>query len=187
MRYKEYNVNRVLEHCIKLFWDKGFKGCAINDIVNETGVNRFSLYHEFKDKDGILYASLELYRERYCEEKFNILRSQGQSSELIKDFYLSFLQESNVSLGCYFIHVGTELADSDEKIKFLVREYLAEIELLFVDLLKRNGLNSTPAAPLAKQLVGLFCTSMSFCLIHTDEQRKKHIETGINLILNNHG
>ena len=75
MRYKEYNRNAVLEKAIRLFWQKGFNGCSINEIVEVTGVNRFSLYHEFVSKEGILYASLELYRERYSKDKFDLLKN----------------------------------------------------------------------------------------------------------------
>jgi len=187
MRYKEYNINRVLEKCTKLFWESGFKGCAISHITKETGVNRFSLYHEFENKEGILYASLKLYRERYCEERFNHLKSQGNLAEVIKTFYLSFLKESNAIPGCYFIHIGTELADDNKKIKVLLDQYLTEIELLFVSLLQNHLIKLERSKILAKHLVGLYCTSMSFCLIHTNEQRNKHIETGINVILKYNG
>ena len=111
MRYKEYNKNRVLEKCIKLFWKNGFKGCAISKIVEDTGVNRFSLYEEFNDKNGMLYASLNLYRERHCQDKFDLLKTQEPPAVAIKNFYLSFLNDSNDITGCYFIHIGTELAD----------------------------------------------------------------------------
>jgi AcrR family transcriptional regulator len=187
MRYKEYNINRVLEKCTKLFWDNGFRGCSITDITEETDINRFSLYHEFENKEGILYASLKLYRERYCEDKFKILEEKGTLTEVIKTFYLSFLQDSNVIKGCYFIHIGTELASEDNRIKRLVDQYLSEIELLFVSLLQNNKIEIEHSKVLARHLTGLFCTSMGFCLIHTNEQRDKHIETGINVILTNNG
>ncbi len=64
MRYKEYNVNSVLKKTIRLFWKRGFRGCSINDLVDETNVNRFSLYHEFSNKEGILYHSLEYYQKK---------------------------------------------------------------------------------------------------------------------------
>ena len=187
MRYKEYSVNRVLEQSIKLFWKNGFKGCAINDIVNETGVNRFSLYHEFENKEGILYASFKLYRERYCKEKFNLLKDGGNLADVLKTFFLSFLNENNTVPGCYFIHIGTELADKDDRIKVLVDQYLTEIELLFITLLQENNIEEQRSELLARHLIGLYCTSMSFCLIHTSEQRNLHIETGIHVILKNNG
>jgi TetR/AcrR family transcriptional repressor of nem operon len=100
MRYKEYNVNKVLEKSIKLFWENGFRGCSINKIVNITGVNRFSLYHEFENKEGILYASLHLYRGRYCQEKLDYLKKEGSLPDILKEFYLSFIDENNAIPGC---------------------------------------------------------------------------------------
>lgn len=186
MRYKEYNVNRVLEKCIQLFWVNGFRGCSVKEIVEATGVNRFSLYHEFEDKNGILYNALQLYRERYCEDKFNILKSAGNPKEILIKFYLSFLSEENIHPGCFFIHIGTELADTDEKIKGLVKLYLNEVEVLIYELLKRNESTREQAEFYARHLTGLFCTSMSFCLIHTEEERMRYISNGIAVILNKH-
>ena len=184
MRYKEYNVNRVLEKCIQIFWENGFRGCSVNDIVEATGVNRFSLYHEFTDKNGILYGALQLYRERYCEDKFSILKREGHPKDVLKEFYLSFLNEGNLQHGCFFIHIGTEMADVDEKINFLTKSYLNEIENLLFDLLNRNEKTKEHAKFCARHLVGLFCTSMSFCLIHSEEERANHISNGIDVILN---
>lgn len=184
MRYKEYNVNRVLEKSIQLFWKNGFRGCSVKDIVEVTGVNRFSLYHEFADKSGILYGSLQLYRERYCEDKFNILKEEGHPEDILKKFYLSFLREENIQPGCFFIHIGTEMADTDEKIKSLIKSYLKEIQGLLFDLLTRNERTNEHANFCARHLVGLFCTTMSFCLIHSEKERAKHISNGIKVILN---
>lgn len=182
MRYKEYNPTRVLDKSIALFWQKGYNGCSINDLVEATGVNRYSLYHEFGNKEGILYASLDLYRERYCQDKLAILNSDKGIIQTLEAFYGSFLSDDNSMLGCYFIHVGTELADSQNRIKENLNNYLAEIEDLLNSLLSRKGYQPN-AKMLAKHLVGLFCTVMSFCLIHTPDQRDKYISNGINVIL----
>ena len=183
MRYKEYNSNRVLEKCIALFWDKGYNGCSINEIVETTGVNRFSLYHEFNNKEGILYESLNLYRDRYVHDKFSVLNSEGDLVSVLKSFYLSFLKDPDPVLGCYFIHIGTELADSDPRVKVSVDEFLKHINELFVSLLMRHHYEKQDAELRARHLLGLYCTIMSFCLIHTPEEREKYTLNGINLIL----
>lgn len=182
MRYKEYNPNTVLEKSINLFWNKGFKACSINDIVEETGVNRFSLYHEFKDKDGILYESLKLYKERYFNPKLDLLNQKGDFVTVLNDFLLSFLKEENKNQGCYIIHIGTELADTNEAIKQLVKDFLEEISEAFINLLENNGKSHEHAVIYARQMVGLFCTSMSFCLIHNKSERTNHISKSINVI-----
>jgi TetR/AcrR family transcriptional repressor of nem operon len=183
MRYKEYNTKRVLDKCIMLFWDKGYNGCSINEIVETTGVNRFSLYHEFSNKEGILYESLNLYQERYAKDKFALLNSDGPLVSVLKDFYLSFLKEADPVPGCYFIHIGTELADSDPRVKKSVDAFLMRIHDLFVNLLTRHQYDLSNAQLKARHLLGLYCTIMSFCLIHTPEERENYTLNGIKIIL----
>lgn len=183
MRYKEYNPKKVLEKVIPLFWQHGFNGCSVNDLVNATGVNRFSLYEEFDNKEGILYESLRFYRDRYCDEKLNVLKEDDDLEKVLKKFYLSFLSDTDSFMGCYFIHIGTELADSDERVKKLLDEYLKEVEQLFENLLKQHDFQEDQAKFNAQHLLALYCTVMSFCLIHTPKERECYIENGIQIIL----
>lgn len=183
MRYKEYNVNRVLEKSMVLFWEKGFNGCTISDLVAATGVNRFSLYHEFENKEGILYHSLNLYRARYCDANLALLDETGDVIAILKQFYLSFLEKERPVPGCYFIHIGTELADIDPRIKTSMDKYLMEIYVRFVNLLCENGVGTSNSEFQARHLLGLYITAMSFCLIHTEAERERFITNGINLIV----
>lgn len=183
MRYKEYNVNKVLEKSILLFWQNGFNGSSINDLVSETGVNRFSLYKEFKNKEGILDASLLLYRDRYCDDKLSLLKEEGILTEILLNFYMSFFQDNEPIPGCFFIHIGTELADINAGIKKSLNSYLNEIQLLFTELLVNNNYTLPDAEFRSRHLLGLFCTTMSLSLIQKDEERLQYIRNGIHLIL----
>lgn len=184
MRYKEFSRNGVLEKCIPLFWRNGFRACAISDIVETTKVNRFSLYDEFGNKEGILFASLQLYRDRYSSKNFGILGKEGLIDVILSEFYLSFFNGDKFQDGCYVIHVGMELADEDEDIRDFLKNYIDEIEILFTQLLNRDPETNSNSGFYARNLIGLFCTSMSFCLIHSDQERVYHINNGIHLILN---
>lgn len=184
MRYKEFNKNRILEQCIPLFWDKGFGAVAIREIVEKTGVNRFSLYEEFENKEGIFFASLDLYYERYGSKKLDILDSTQPLLQSLKTFYMDFLTENNAHPpGCYILHSATELADTYKKVKETLDQYLGKIEEKFRALLNRHINTKELSDFYARQLVGLFCTSISFCLIHSHEKRLHYIDNGINLIL----
>ena len=187
MRYKEYNPNRVLEKAIELFWKNSVNGCSINDLVEYTGVNRFSLYNEFENKQGILYASFDLYRTRFCDKKFTILEEEGPLIPVLFNFYMSFLSNTSAIQGCYFIHIGTELADSDTSVKEKLKNYLDEVETLFIKLLMRHNYSEARSSFVAKHLIGLYCTAMSFCLIHTKEEQEKYLLNGIQLILSKNG
>ncbi len=183
MRYKEYNTNNVLEKCIPIFWEKGFRGTSIQEIVKVTGVNRFSLYHEFQNKEGILYNALKIYQERYGDVKFEILSKEGELPAILQEFYLSFLQSKEKHKGCFYIHIGTELADDDPKIKSLIKDYLSRLESVLIKRLSIEEKTKNNPAFYARHLVALFCTSMSFCLIHSEKQKQHHIANGIEVIL----
>ena len=184
MRYKEYNTNSVLEKCIPLFWEKGFRGTSIQEIVEITGVNRFSLYHEFQNKEGILYNALKLYQKRYGIPKFKILKKDGDLAAVLQEFYVSFLQSQEKYQGCFYIHIGTELADEDAEIESLIKDYLSRLKIALTQRLLLEETTKNNANFYARHLVGLFCTSMSFCLIHSEEQKQHHIANGIKVILN---
>lgn len=185
MRYKEFNRNRVIEKSINLFWNKGFGGCPVKEIVDETSVNRFSLYNEFASKEGILYASLELYKERYSHKKIATDYEKPTIQEEIIAFFSAFLLDDNSHPpGCYTIHIATELADHDEKVKVFLNDYIKEIENKFLQILNRFQPENIENAFYAKHLVVLFCSSMCHCVIQSSSERISHVSSSIHILLN---
>lgn len=186
MRYKEFNSNKVLDTCINLFWNTSFGGCSVKDIVSETGVNRFSLYEEWDNKEGILIASIDLYRERYSNPKFNELNASGNLEEDLTNFYLRFMtDEASHPSGCYIIRIATELADNNEDVKYKLDIYLNDLEDLFKSFLMSYSKNQDDINYLAKHLTGLFCSLTTFCVIHSFEERKSLVNSGISMLLKN--
>ena len=62
-RPKSYERTEVLDRAMRLFWAKGYEGTHLSELVDATGLNRFSLYNEFGGKEGLYRASLEHYIE----------------------------------------------------------------------------------------------------------------------------
>lgn len=186
MRYKEFNTAKVLEQCIGLFWQNGYNSCSIKQIVEATGVNRFSLYNEFENKDGILEASLDLYADRYIGPRMKILDGDGTARETLKAFFESFVGESkNHPPGCYTIYIASELADTVPTINSRLKDYLGQLEEKFTQVLNRDSTITGSHRFLATRLCGLFCNSMCFCVIQDPDERIAYIENSFNLIFNN--
>jgi TetR/AcrR family transcriptional repressor of nem operon len=55
--------DRLIEVAMKLFWEKGYGGTSIQDVLREADVHAGSLYHFFPTKQDLLLASLERYRD----------------------------------------------------------------------------------------------------------------------------
>jgi TetR/AcrR family transcriptional regulator, transcriptional repressor for nem operon len=191
MRYKEFNRNAVLEKSIPLFWKNSFTGTPISAVVKATNVNRFSLYNEFENKEGILLASIDLYLERYAQQRLAILEQEGEVSQILFQYLSSYLNENDKHPpGDYIIYIGTELADHDKSISEKLNSYIESIEQKLSTLLEREDEWATKKDFYARQLCGLFCSSVSFCVIHSPEERVAYIKRGISVILDteiNHG
>tara|TARA_B110000211_G_scaffold200186_1_gene231032 strand:- start:384 stop:941 length:558 start_codon:yes stop_codon:yes gene_type:complete len=185
MRYKEFNSNKVLEDCISLFWKKGFNGSAINHIVSQTKVNRFSLYKEFDNKHGLLYATLKLYKERYCLEAVNQIALTKDVNEALKKFLFSYINRDGKPSGCYIIYIATELGDHNEYVNDLLKSYLLEIETTFVSLLNTDERYRDTSKLIASNLILLFCNAMCFCHIQDEIESQEFISLNLDIILNN--
>lgn len=55
----EERRNEILDTAEKLFGEKGFDGTSTNDILNDIGIARGTLYYHFKSKEDILDAMIE--------------------------------------------------------------------------------------------------------------------------------
>jgi AcrR family transcriptional regulator len=183
MRHKEFNPNKVLESCINLFWKNGFKACSVKDIINETGVNRFSLYEEFENKDGILEACLVLYQNRYVNKYAEVLNSELSLIEKLTNYYESFLlEEVNHPPGCFITHISTELADTEDYVKVFLKENLNQLNKNITKTLLQSHIKDNIEEK-ATLLQAWFCTTMCYCLIQTKQERRDYLQTGFNLIL----
>jgi len=58
-RPKEYARDGVLEAATQVFWEKGYQGTSVGDLVEGTGLHRRSMYEEFGDKEGLFTACLD--------------------------------------------------------------------------------------------------------------------------------
>jgi AcrR family transcriptional regulator len=60
-RPKTYTREEVLLRATDLFSRKGYEGAHLAELVEVTGLNRFSLYKEFGGKEGLFEAALQTY------------------------------------------------------------------------------------------------------------------------------
>lgn len=59
-----FDPEEKLQQAMKLFWQKGYANTSITDITDTLGINRFSLYNTFGDKDALYSAALEHYFQK---------------------------------------------------------------------------------------------------------------------------
>lgn len=55
----EERRNEILDTAEKLFAEKGYENCAVNEILNQIGIAKGTFYHYFKSKEELLDAIIE--------------------------------------------------------------------------------------------------------------------------------
>lgn len=53
--------DRLIDSARYLFWERGFSGTSMADLLSHAGVNSGSFYHFFESKDALLKAVLQQY------------------------------------------------------------------------------------------------------------------------------
>ena len=62
-RPRKFEERAVLAAVMEVFWEKGFEGTAMSDLVEATGLRKGSLYGAFGDKRALYLKALEFYDE----------------------------------------------------------------------------------------------------------------------------
>lgn len=72
----EERRNEILDTAERLFVEKGFDGTSTNDILNDIGIARGTLYYHFKSKEDILDAMIERLTGRLIANASEIVRKK---------------------------------------------------------------------------------------------------------------
>ncbi len=66
-RPKQYDREIVLEKETLLFWEKGFEASSLIELEARTGINKYSIYNEFGNKDKLFLACMDNFLKNYCQ------------------------------------------------------------------------------------------------------------------------
>lgn len=72
----EERKNEILDAAEKLFGAKGFDHTSTNDIINEIGIARGTLYYHFKSKEDILDAMIERITRQLIAKATDIVQKK---------------------------------------------------------------------------------------------------------------
>ena len=179
-RKKEYSESEVVEKAMHLFWKHGFECTSMQMLEKEMGINKFSIYSSFGNKDGVLIESLKCYKQKLNQLIEKLHASQNGIAGIKAYFYdfVPFSQENDSSKGCLITNITNELsADTDERIRALLQEYTSDVRDAFLMNLSQESTDSS--VELSKQadylLIAMFGLS-SACKVFSKTQVENYIE-----------
>jgi len=66
-RHREFDVEKVLDAALCVFWRKGYEGASYADLTEAAGIERPALYSAFGNKEALFRKALDRYSERYLD------------------------------------------------------------------------------------------------------------------------
>jgi AcrR family transcriptional regulator len=66
-RHREFDVEKVLDAALRVFWRKGYEGTSYADLTEAAGVERPALYSAFGNKEALFRQALARYDEQYLD------------------------------------------------------------------------------------------------------------------------
>jgi TetR/AcrR family transcriptional repressor of nem operon len=123
MRTKEFDPDDVLPEALKIFWQQGFEGTNMPELLGSMGVGRASFYNAFGSKREVFLQILDLYFETvraHLEGLISDVRDPRAAAALLIDGILAVAKspEANATgwRGCLIGNTALELGANDEEI-----------------------------------------------------------------------
>ena len=141
---------------MEVFWRHGYEATSTQMLVDEMGVQRFSLYAEFGNKQALYEAALSLYEAEVVERNIGMLDQPGADLDTIVRLIRGFgawACEPGSEVGCFICNAATERAPHDAASQGFVYRYVDRLGRGFTRCLehaRRNG-QLRPGLDLAAQ------------------------------------
>ena len=128
---KAFEPQRVLEKAMHAFWERGYEGISIEELVQSTGIGRGSLYATFEDKHSLYLAALDQYIAAVRAQTSALLEQEGTLHEVLQQLFqtqLDALLSDPARRGCFLVNASLEMAPHDIEVNKLVQSALQELE-----------------------------------------------------------
>ena len=123
-RTKEFDEAAVIEAALMVFWELGYDGASMSDLLPATGLSRSSLYETFGDKRGLFLRTVTAYASRSTEARHKAFAIP----ELLPESLATYLRSRVEALanpeghpsGCYLTAISATLKTADDELRDLV-------------------------------------------------------------------
>ena len=90
-RPRTFDPDKVLDIALDVFWRKVFHGTSLDDITDESGLGKPSLYAAFGDKASLYLKVLDRYHSWLIKEAQRILSHGPSAREAVEAWLVSFV------------------------------------------------------------------------------------------------
>jgi TetR/AcrR family transcriptional repressor of nem operon len=138
-RKKTYDREELIGKAMEIFRDHGFAGTSAQMLVDGLGVNRFGIYAEFGNKQGLFEAALDRYNQEVIERNFSPLEAPNAGLAEIRAlfrYYGKAAESPGYGRGCLLCNTAVEFGPLDPTGEGFVQRYFKRLSKAFAAALR---------------------------------------------------
>jgi AcrR family transcriptional regulator len=113
-RPREFDEDEVLHAALHLFWEKGYEGTSLSDLMAAMGLTKSSLYKAFGSKEALFWRVIERYQRDFLDFRHDALAepTPRRIAERLLDGIAELHSGAVNPVGC--LELNTALAGSKD-------------------------------------------------------------------------
>jgi TetR/AcrR family transcriptional repressor of nem operon len=118
-RHKEFDPDHAMQEAMEAFWERGYAATSVNDLLEEMGLNRGSLYGTFGDKKQLFLGVLEKYYEQRGHDIADLLAKHDSPRAALRALVEHVACDCTSAAGrrgCLAAKAAMELAPHDKEV-----------------------------------------------------------------------
>ena len=170
----------IVKTAARLFYKQGYSNTGINQIIEEAGVAKSTLYQRFRSKEDLLLT----YLDETGAATITALSNAASSATTPKEKLLAifdYLEEMTTQpefYGCHFLNIVYEMPEGEERARQQIKKQKDHVRTLFTQILK-----PIHQEQLADQIYTLFEGALIGHKIHHDTWPILSAKNTINKLL----
>ena len=119
-RIEEFDRELVLHKAMNVFWEKGYNGASMQDLVDATALNRSSIYNSFGSKLELYQATLKQYQKNgsaYFQKALLKATNPLEAIRYIFEGFLPVILANEKENGCFAMNCKSEMGNQNQDIR----------------------------------------------------------------------
>jgi len=187
---KKFDEEKVLNEAMKAFWQNGYGGTSMKQLICCMGLNPGSIYATFGDKKALFFRVMNCYTDQ-VREKHRDLKKQHSPREFIMALFEEMITTIDAKPkhdGCFMVNTAVDIAPRDKEIQRYTSQWFEELEEFFQQIITeaqqlgeiRKDLDPEKAS---RNLIALVCGAQVLARVGSKHVNKEGLMDQVENIL----
>jgi len=188
-RPRKFDENKVIDTAMQVFWREGYAAARLDDICQQTGLSKPSLYAAFGDKDQLYKKALAYYAMKFRYRVMNALESAENPQQAIINYFsevASILTNKSLPSGCLRVNTTAECTSLKPELSDLARKQRENTRFAITSIISQANTDPVTAADIAELAVtlsdGLAAASKAGVATKQIKKTASHAAAAINFL-----